>query len=89
MSAGLLWGCPTCDDLRCFAILWRYIGTAAANAALILGFLSAIFFAFHEAVLGTSVLSPLSIIPVSFLVTIVLAPMLGLFNRASSSTEAG
>jgi hypothetical protein len=59
----------------------KNISTAAANLAILAGMLSAIFFAFHEPMMGRELISPLLIIPASFFITFTIAPLLQLIRN--------
>lgn len=71
-------------------MLFRYVGTIAANIALLLGFVSAIFFAFNAAILGndTTMISPLLIIPASWFITFVGMIVFGLIIRSDPEKAA-
>ena len=69
------------------AMLAPYAGTIAANAGLLAGVLAAIGFAFHEVILDKSLLSPLLIIPMSWVVTLVSVLVLGLVFRSGRGPE--
>lgn len=59
------------------AMSLRYVQPTAAVLSLLIGLGSAIFFAFSEYFIGQRVISPLLIIPVCWLITLVLAAVLG------------
>jgi len=55
----------------------RYVGTVAANLSVVGGFSAAVFFAFAKNN-GDNIISPILIIPMSWLVTLALALLLGM-----------
>ena len=76
---------PLCA-LFLVAMFVKYVGKTAANAALILGLVSAVWFAFAEVIPGRPIISPILIIPVSWLVTFAAAMVLGLFHFSRNRT---
>jgi SSS family solute:Na+ symporter len=74
------------------AMFVRYVGALAVNIALVIGVLCAGIFAFHDVITGRGIISPILIIPGSWLITLVAAMLLGIFNRATddrSTTAPG
>ena len=64
----------------------RYVGTAAANISVVGGFSAAVFFAFAKND-GDNIISPILIIPMSWLVTAVLALLLGMVLQKKPTVQ--
>jgi len=61
------------------AMLLKRSGSVAANVAVSVGLVSALWFAFAEVFTGKAVISPMLILPVSWLVTLIVAAGIGYF----------
>lgn len=64
----------------------RYVGTTAANISVVGGFSAAVFFAFAKND-GDNIISPILIIPMSWLVTVVLAMLLGMVLQKKPTVQ--
>lgn len=64
----------------------RYVGTTAANISVVGGFSAAVFFAFAKND-GDNIISPILIIPMSWLVTVVLALLLGMVLQKKPTVQ--